>query len=124
MSKFEAALGKWFDLVMKKKLAESGIATLAKSDVDLEEEKVKPKKKIIQWDDIKNDVLQVLKKQSGLTEPNITMVDGIISSQFLTEMNNSPMLGGPTIPMVAVINDDSGQLYFYALKALIKELDI
>jgi len=116
MSKFENAMGRWFELVMRKKLLEQ--------DVAVSDSKDNPIDKHVKWEDIKGEVLQILRKKSGLTAPNITLVDGFVSINFSQDVPIKTIFDRTTIPMVAIINDDTGQIYIYALKALMKDLDI
>lgn len=81
-------------------------------------------KKKITFDDIKSDVLFALQdKAKNLGEP-VSLIEGFISGPFSTELSNSTVLGGPTIPMVMLVGDESGRLYFFALKALLNNIEI
>lgn len=84
----------------------------------------KPQQKKIKFEDIKPDILSALQqKAKALGEP-VSLVDGFVSSQFNNELSDSVLLGGPTIPMVMLIGKESGRLYFYALKALLNNIEI
>ncbi len=56
------------------------------------------------------------------TEAGFTLVEGFVSlpiQQNLSAYN----IGGPSVPMVAVVGNSSGKMYFFALKALLLNLD-
>jgi hypothetical protein len=81
-------------------------------------------RKNIKFEDIKPDVLSALRqKAKALGEP-VSLVDGFVSSPFSTELSDSVILGGPTVPMVMLVGDESGRLYFFALKALLDNIEM
>lgn len=76
-------------------------------------------KRKITFEDIKSDILLALQdKAKALGEP-VNLVEGFISGPFSSELSNSTVLGGATIPMVMLVGKESGRIYFFALKALI-----
>ena len=50
--------------------------------------------------------------------------NSFINQSIQAELSNNIIIGGSTLPMVAVVKKSTGQLFFYALKALIHELKI
>ena len=40
------------------------------------------------------------------------------------ELTGAFVIGGPTIPMIAVVGNNSGRIYFFALKALLPDIEI
>ena len=81
-------------------------------------------KKIINFEDIKDRIVLELEKRSEklqISEP-VTLVDGFLNEPFSKELSNSFVVGGPTIPMVMLVGNESGKIYFFALKALIKDI--
>jgi len=59
-------------------------------------------------------------KEGVLTDPNgFTLLDGFINPSISNDISGNLVLGGPTLPMVAVISNTSGQVYYFALKALL-----
>ncbi len=58
-------------------------------------------------------------------ENGFTLVEGFIMQPLSSEVSGSFVIGGPTIPLVAIVGNTSGRIYYFALKALgIKELEI
>lgn len=83
--------------------------------------------RIIKFEDIKDRLNQALHKRDEqkllhINEP-VTLVNGFIKSPLSKEISASVVLGGPEIPMVALLGKQSGRLYFFALKALISDLE-
>lgn len=50
--------------------------------------------------------------------------NSFINQSIQAELSNNIIIGGSTLPMVAVVKKSTGQLFFYALKALIHDLKI
>ena len=82
--------------------------------------------KIIKFADIKDKVLNALNQKinQGTLRfaEKIEIVDGFVNQPLTMEMSNSFVLGGPSIPMILLVGN-SGQLYFFALKALLPNFD-
>ncbi len=80
--------------------------------------------KNIKFEDIKPKLLSVLEqKAEALGEP-VSLIEGFVSGPFSTELSDSVILGGPTVPMVMLLGKESGRLYFFALKVLLKNIEI
>lgn len=82
----------------------------------------------IKFDDYKQritDAIQV-KLQSGLIvgENGFTLVEGFIMQPLNKEVSGNFVIGGPTIPLVAIVGNTSGRMYYFALKALLPDLKI
>jgi hypothetical protein len=81
-------------------------------------------KKIVKFESVKEEILDALKRRSiKITEP-VTLLDGFINEPFGKELSDSFVIGGPTIPMIVLIGDDSGQIYFFALKAILPNIGL
>lgn len=63
-------------------------------------------------------------KKSGITaeEGGFVLIDGFFNQPFHAELTSSVVIGGPALPLVAVIGKASGRVYFFALKALIPDI--
>ncbi len=60
----------------------------------------------------------------GFTEPEgLTLVDGFFNSPFQKEMSSSFVIGGPSLPMIAVVGNKTGRVYFFAVKALMPDVE-
>jgi hypothetical protein len=51
-------------------------------------------------------------------EAGFTLVEGFIMQPLSNEASGNIVIGGPTIPMVAIVGNTSGKMYYFALKAL------
>lgn len=75
------------------------------------------------------------KIQSGLTEKlqgidfvgetqGFTLIDGFFNLPIQTELSGSLTIGGPTVPMVAIVGNKTGRVYYFAIKAIVPEVEI
>ncbi|MHB1947059.1 MAG: hypothetical protein ACYCQI_02950 [Gammaproteobacteria bacterium] len=74
-------------------------------------------------DDLKSAIIANLKKDN-LDPSEFTLIENFINQPVQSELANNIVIGGSTIPMVAVLRTTTGQLLFYALKALLPDLKI
>jgi hypothetical protein len=79
--------------------------------------------KTIKFAEIKDQILAALetrsqKKSFGIEE-KATLVEGFLNEPFSKELTNSIVIGGPTVPMIMLVGNESGKIYFFALKALV-----
>ena len=77
----------------------------------------------IQFEGIKEQIVEALKKKGnlGITEP-VTLIDGFFNHPFHKEISNSMVIGGPAIPMVMLLGNNTGRVYFFALRAILPNL--
>ena len=55
-------------------------------------------------------------------ENGFTLVEGFIMQPINKELSGNMIIGGPTIPLVAVVGNTSGRMYYFAVKALLPDL--
>ena len=82
--------------------------------------------KSLKFSDYREKILEALKEKGpslGIQE-SVTLIDGFINQPIYKELTGAFVIGGPTIPMVAVVGNKSGRIYFFALKALLPDLKI
>lgn len=81
--------------------------------------------KIIKFADIKADLLTELNKRIAdgkIKFPEkVDIVDGFLNSLITMELSGAFVLGGPAIPMIILVGQ-SGQIYFFALRALLPKI--
>ncbi len=77
--------------------------------------------KLLKFSDYKDVITKALaeKGKSLNLHGELTLVDGFINQPICKEMTGSIVLGGPTIPMIAVVENNNGRIHFFALKALL-----
>lgn len=84
----------------------------------------KPSKKI-KFTDIKQDLLAELNKRIAEGKLNlpekVDIVDGFLNSPISMELSGDLIIGGPSIPMIMLVGQ-SGQIYFFALRALLPKI--
>jgi hypothetical protein len=79
----------------------------------------------IKFSDYKQKIIDALNSRSsqlGIHEP-ITLIDGFINQPLQNELTGGFVIGGPAIPMIAVVGN-SGRIYYFALKALLPDISI
>ena len=82
--------------------------------------------KSLKFSDYKNQIIKALddkKNFLGIQEP-VSLIDAFINQPIYKEFTGAFVIGGPTIPMIAVVGNNSGRIYFFALKALLPDLKI
>lgn len=81
--------------------------------------------KIIKFADIKQDLLAELNKrisEGKLKIPEkVDIVDGFLNNLITMELSGAFVLGGPSIPTIMLVGQ-SGQIYFFALRALLPKI--
>lgn len=75
---------------------------------------------IIKFETVKQDIIKALEKQKLVIAEPVSLVDGFVNQPFNMQLSNSIEIGGPTIPMIMLLGN-SGQIYLFALKAIIKD---
>jgi len=82
----------------------------------------------IKFDDYKQRITDAIqeKLKAGLIagENGFTLVEGFIMQPLSKELSGNLIIGGPTIPLVAIVGNTSGRMYYFALKALLPDLKI
>jgi hypothetical protein len=84
--------------------------------------------KTIKFSKIKKDILKSLNKKLNedklhITE-KVTLVDGFVNQVHLPNLPKDWIIGGSSIPMIILVGDESGQIYYFALKTILPELDL
>lgn len=82
--------------------------------------------KSLKFTDYKDQIIKALNDKGvslGIQEP-VTLIDGFINQPMYKELTGAFVIGGPTIPMIAVVGNNSGRIYFFALKALLPDIKI
>jgi hypothetical protein len=83
-------------------------------------------KKIIKFEDVRQDILDALNKRRvkiKIEEP-VSLLDGFVNEPVGKELSTSFTVGGPTVPMIMLLGKESGQIYLFALKAILPDLGL
>lgn len=82
--------------------------------------------KIIVFTDIKQDLLNVLNQKISTSaikfSEKVNIIDGFLNQPLTFEISPSFVIGGPSIPMIILAGETTGQIHFFALKALLPKL--
>lgn len=81
-----------------------------------------PEKPIIRFEDIQGKIEAEVTKRlrdRGCSPDQYQILPGFINPTLPAELSNQLILGGRTLPLIAVLNKNSGEVLFYALKALV-----
>jgi len=77
---------------------------------------------------IKPQLLMVLNKKEQYDELHLpektTIIDGFVNQPLSTELSGSFVIGGPSIPMIMLVGNESGRIYYFALKAILPSIEI
>lgn len=80
--------------------------------------------KSLEFSSIKDALIDTIKTDSFDNQEDLILLEGFFNIPFPEEYKKGSMVGGPTIPMVAVLDNTSGRIQLFALKALIPHLPI
>lgn len=81
--------------------------------------------KIIKFEDVKEKIIKAIESklpQAGLNEP-VTLIEGFINQPISMKLSKNFIIGGPSVPMVMVVGNNTGRIHFFALKPLIPDVD-
>ena len=86
-----------------------------------------PQPKVIKFSEIKDELIKALndKLQSNRLHisEKVTIVDGFINQPLSMELSGSFVIGGPAVPMIMLVGNESGRIYYFALKAVLPNYD-
>jgi hypothetical protein len=85
--------------------------------------------KKIKFEDIKESILESIRNNPDITsnirEPGgVTLVDGFINQPIQKDLTGGLILGGPSIPIICLVGNSTGRMYFFALKVLLPDINI
>ena len=84
--------------------------------------------KIIKFSEIKERLVQALNlklSQNKLSvNEKVTIVDGFVNQPLSMELSGAFVIGGPAVPMIMLVGNDSGRVYYFALKAILPDVQI
>lgn len=78
--------------------------------------------KTISFELLKNDILKEINSPEGAfkLDESTTLFPEFINQPFYTEITGATIIGGPTVPMIMLIGNNTGRIYLFALKAVLK----
>ena len=78
-------------------------------------------KKLI-FSEIKQELLQALEKSienSVDIKEKLILVDGFVNDPITNELTDALVIGGPRVPMVMLVGENTGRVYWFAVKTLL-----
>jgi hypothetical protein len=81
-------------------------------------------KKIIKFEDYREKIIEALKKRPIKIDEPVTLLEGFVNEPFAKEISSSFVIGGPTVPMIMLLGDKSGQIYLFALKIILPDIGL
>jgi hypothetical protein len=82
--------------------------------------------KVIKFSEIKDELVKALndKLQSNKLHisEKVTIVDGFVNQPLSMELSGSFVIGGPAVPMIMLVGNESGRIYYFALKAILPNI--
>jgi len=82
--------------------------------------------KTLQFAKIKDRLIAALEANDGIKkigEP-LLILNGFVNQTFTTELTSDYMIGGPRVPVIMLIGKNTGRIYYFALKAILTDLEI
>ena len=80
---------------------------------------------VIEFSKIKDKLMKALeeKLKSGKLHisESVTIIDGFVNQPLSMEIPGPFVIGGPSVPLIMLVGNDSGRVYFLALKAIIPD---
>jgi hypothetical protein len=84
----------------------------------------------IKFEEYRKKVTEALDKRLKMPggpfmgESGYTLIDGFFNQPFQKEMSSNFVIGGPALPMVAIVGNTTGRVYFFALKVLVPDIKL
>lgn len=83
---------------------------------------------VVRFEDYKERIQKAIEERllnRLLSEPEgFILIDGFANIQLQKELGGAFIIGGPTIPTVAIVGKSSGLIYTFALKVLLPNIQI
>lgn len=83
---------------------------------------------MVNFDDYKTQIQSAIQQKIAtgiISDPQgFILIDGFINISMQKELSGSLMIGGPTIPTVAVVGKSTGIMYTFALKVLLPNIPL
>ncbi len=79
---------------------------------------------VLVFDECKKSIMEALETRwnMGINE-SVTLVDGFVNQPISDKLDNNFTVGGPSIPMIMLVWGDSWRIYYFALKALLPNIN-
>ncbi len=75
-------------------------------------------------DELQKALQDKLNKKPVIGEDGFTLIDGFMTLSLNGEISTNIIIGGPSIPVIGIIGNTSGQIYTFALKVILPNIKI
>jgi len=72
----------------------------------------------------KNEIIEALNSKNRLIDEPNYLIDGFINLPIIYKINGDITVWSPIMPMIAVIWNNSGRIYFFPLKELLPNINL
>jgi hypothetical protein len=76
------------------------------------------------FSDMRQEIIEELEKliknDKARIEEKVGLVDGFVKDPVSNELTSDIIIGGPMVPMVMLVGEETGRVYLFALKILLK----
>lgn len=84
--------------------------------------------KPINFENYKQSIIKAIKEKLEIknikSEGGFDLIEGFFNRPIQTKIAGKIIIGGKTVPMVAIAEKKTGRMHFFALKALLPEIEI
>jgi len=71
------------------------------------------------------DAVNIRIKNGSIKDPlGFILIDGFINMSYNKKVENSIVVGGPSVPCISVVGKSTGLVYTFALKVLLPNIQI
>lgn len=80
---------------------------------------------VYEFDKLKSKIIEKLNEKKGVlwVDEPLTLIDWFFNTMIQNELWWGIRIWGPTVPMIWLVWQKSGRVYFFALKALLPNID-
>jgi hypothetical protein len=109
---------------MMKKMIKDFFDFLRRKNIDIDNDIKKIEKisklKYAVFPDYKDQIVKALKDKMIFADiqETVSLIDGFIDQPIHNELTNNFVIGCSTIPMIAVVGNRSGRVYFFCIKSI------
>jgi len=57
-------------------------------------------------------------------QEKVNIIDGFVNQPLSMELSGAFVIGGPAVPMIMLVGAESGRIYYFALKAILPDVQI
>lgn len=80
------------------------------------------KESVIEFSKVKQRIKEAIEDKFEILDfkESVTLLDGFVNSPYSKTQPTTELFGGPFVPMVMLVGNETGRVYFFAYNLLIK----